>query len=405
MNHVQIIATLEQPAALGRVAQADNRQPTYDHVPGSVLRGACAAAWLRDRAPDAKFEAIFEGEGTFGPLHCPESLPMPLSIWRHKHPTKCTKTSDYAIDAKGVTQCPGCSLPLEQSKGAPLGVVATVHRLRSALDINGVALEQQLFEVSTLSRGTQWRGWVTGPAVNAFRQQDGSPVTSLRLGGGRSTHGLATITVDQNAVPDGAETVGNDVVLRLASPGIFVDEFGFPADRPSIPDLCGLLGLKKEQIRLLDEDVWVRWIEVGGWHAASGLPKPRERAVAPGSTFRIRCDAAPDPASLVTVMATGIGLRRREGFGALYRMPDNTPLVSVAAWKKEAYEIRGQKWDVLLPQLRNRARFWPPDPAADEALRTGHPELDDRQSRALDLLLSITDHAVYLDVLRELEKG
>jgi CRISPR-associated protein Csx10 len=408
---VLVTATLEQPAALGRGAQADNRQLTFDHVPGSVLRGAYAAAWIRRHGPiadDQDFADIFEGVGAFGPLHCPQSLPLPLSIWRHKYPTQCTKKRWDRAFGENATECPECGIKLEQSKGTPMGAAALSRRLRSALDSEGTTIDQQLFEVSTLTAGTRLSGWVSGPAVRALRHGD-QVVPRLKLGGGRSTHGGAIITIDPDATPDPVEVRGNGVILRLAAPGVFVDDFGLPSDQPGkteLGELGALLGCdKKDKEKVKITGKWTRWTEIGGWHLASGLPKPRERAVAAGSTYLVTCPAPPDPAGLAGLLTQGVGLRRREGFGALYRLPSDLPRSTAKEWLSVTVGLRGYpEWDTLRVKLRDRTRFWPPSPMTDHELRARSADLEAHQWEAFESLLSITDPTLYLEVLDLLER-
>jgi hypothetical protein len=60
---------------------------------------------------------------------------------------------------------------------------------------------------------------------------------------------------------------------------------------------------------------------VGGWHVASGLPKPAELAVAAGSAFIIRTERAVANADIQRLASRGVGLRRHEGFGDLAGPP------------------------------------------------------------------------------------
>jgi CRISPR-associated protein Csx10 len=105
-------------------------------------------------------------------------------------------------------------------------------------------------------------------------------VDRLRIGGKRSTSGtvaVTTRTVSHPPLPSLHEN-GHVVVVYLAGPGVFVDAMGRPLDRPTDDELSGLLG-----VSAVVEGMWVRRIRVGGWHLASGLPKPMELAVQQGS--------------------------------------------------------------------------------------------------------------------------
>lgn len=351
-----------------------------------MLRGALAAAWLRTPgAPgpdDPTFCEVFEGDGSFGPLHSLDSPPPPLSAWVHKSAESCRRRWwDEVYDGPppdGV--CPDCRGNLERAKGQPIGQVPTVTRTRVALDLDGVAIDGNLFRRSALTAGTVLRGWVSGPAVDALTP-GGRPITTVRFGGERSVRGLAQITVSEGEPLPVAETVGNDIILRLAGPGIFVDRFGLPTNQPGKAELKAVLGVKIDEVT----PCATRWAEVGGWHMASGLPKPRERAAAPGSTYRIRCAEPPPKEQLSELMVRGIGMRRREGFGALGPRPrdwrsEAAPIVSWAKWEKAAPLFSARV--VALGEGRADARL---DKAPND------PTLTSRQRDALTVLLSITD--------------
>ncbi|MBF6189451.1 type III-B CRISPR module-associated Cmr3 family protein [Nocardia farcinica] len=324
MTHRRALVTaiLDQPAALGTGSRGDFRTDTHDHIPGSVLRGACAAAWIRAHgkpaANDPRFAEIFEGNGVFGPLHAQETLPLPLSTRVHKYRPEpgCRQVWwDRAYDATDET-CADCGQELRDSKGEPTGEVARVTRVHAALDEYGVAEDEKLFETVALAAGTRLSGWVSGDAVAALYHER-SPLTRLKLGGGRSTRGAARITIDPAARPEPLEIrADGHLILRSAAPAVFFDDYGFPTDRPSPAHLSALLGCPAEVV-----EHWTRWTEIGGWHAASGLPKPVERAVAAGSTYLVALSATPASERLDMLRTNGIGARRREGFGALYVFP------------------------------------------------------------------------------------
>jgi CRISPR-associated protein Csx10 len=320
-EHVRITVTLTQPVAAGRNVRADSRQDTHNHIPGSVLRGALAAAWIHRRGQEVtqlpEFLETFEGAGSFGPLHSEASLPVPLSVKRHKYAASenCRSEWDAAYDEHATT-CDECEDPLVFSKGQARGRVPLETRTTTALTAEGVARDGHLFTQSMLKEQARLSGWLHGPATRALFCGD-EPIHTLSFGSRRSLRGSVTLAVDTTAEPDPVECVGQDVILRLAAPAAFCDDFGFPADQPDLRELSDVLGVEALEV----VGAWTRWDEVGGWHAASGLPKPVERAVAAGSTYRIRCAEAPSPESRRTLAARGIGLRRREGFGALYVAP------------------------------------------------------------------------------------
>ena len=98
---------------------------------------------------------------------------------------------------------------------------------------------------------------------------------------------------------------------------------------------------------------WVRTEVVGGWHAASGLPKPADAALVAGSVFVLRPSGAVDAATLAGLVSNGLGLRRVEGFGVVD--------VNPAPWRFPAPVVGPQ--DVSVPRFtfsgpRRGTRQW-----------------------------------------------
>ncbi|MEV0359414.1 type III-B CRISPR module-associated Cmr3 family protein [Nocardia sp. NPDC050697] len=453
MTHPRVLvrATLTQATSPGAGSRGSYRNDIHDHIPGAVLRGACAAAWIRRHGPpaadDTRFLDIFEGTGTFGPLEAETTVRVPLSVRLHKYAPgpHCQRWWDQAR-GQTATSCPECGQDLTDSKGQRTLAVPRVARIHAALDPDGVALDEKLFETTGLAPGLTLSGWVSGPAVAALYHQ-GAPLSRLKLGGGRSTGGTATLTLDPDARPDPLETHDDTVILRLAAPGVFFDDFGFPAEQPSSTQLREAFGCAAEIT-----GAWTRWSRIGGWHAASGLPKPTERAVAAGSTYTVRLLGTPDPGALERLRTTGIGARRREGFGALYTTPtptvpasDTTPTATVppsdttAATRGDsapapergpasldpagpvpaepqapgslvddtarARPITGfPGWPKIAGHLHARADRWPPDTAADARLLTAISKAaSTAQTQALAALLAHRDRDHYLTVLDRIE--
>lgn len=405
----RVTVTLQEPVSVTRQVRSDFRQDTHDHIPGSVWRGALAARWIQHHhepaTTNSEFAEIFEGEGSFGPLYAHAGLPVPLSVARHKYdPTAQCKQLwwDRALDETTV-QCPEreCGQSLEESKGQPQQEPEQHARTRVALDEHGVAEDGNLFTQNTLARTTELTGWLHGPAVRALHL-DGEPITSVLLGAGRSVRGKASVRIHTEVTPEPVEQHGNVVLLRLASPGVFVDEFGLPSAVPDRAELADVLGVEVAEI----ENHWTRWTEVGGWHAASGLPKPTERAVERGSTYRVRCAEPASEHARRTLLSRGIGLRRREGFGALYTLPERP--WGRAAWIGQFAPLVGlQKLPKILPLLKNRTDHLGNGTLDDSRYRLAldPAETGERIATAFGKLLSITDRAFYRDVLDYLESS
>ncbi|MGJ7908499.1 type III-B CRISPR module-associated Cmr3 family protein [Actinopolyspora sp. H202] len=400
-EHARVTVLLDETVATGKNAQSDHRQDTHEHIPGSVLRGAIAADWIRRSGQSVtttpEFTSIFEGRGSFGPLHTPASLPIPLSVRVHKYePTrKCHQLWwDEAFD-DDAERCPHCEGPLERSKGQARGGIPTTTRTTAALTADGEAEDSALFSQRALSQGLRLHGWLHGEAVRALNP-DGTPITSLLLGSRRSVRGKASVEVDHAVSPGPVETTGNDVVLRLAAPAVFVDDFGLPSTTPDLSELSEALGVEASEVR----GSWTRWDETGGWHAASGLPKPTERCVAAGSTYRVRCAEPPAEEALRTLMARGVGLRRREGFGALFR---TEPPLGFAAWTSVAASLR--QLPGLIPKLRERLDPLRRGTVDDESYYRASHKMPPDVGEALRTILGITDADFYEQLLDYMEHG
>ncbi|MBA2324542.1 MAG: hypothetical protein H0V92_11210 [Pseudonocardiales bacterium] len=330
-----LTAMLRQPAALGTGVRKAGVQASFDYITGSVLRGAFAARWIAAHQPPlidnprrAEFERLFEGGVVFGPLLPPDAVPMPRSCWTHKYPPRadCPLWFDEAVGQVIAPphRCPVCDQPLRRGAGelrtvrdgALVDPVATVEDTHVAIDQHDRAQTGDLFTRRRIAKAQVFQGWLSGPADDLEAVCALGP--TVWLGGRRSTSGQAAVTHEPRRPTPGPERLGDStVILRLASPGLFVDEFAAPSSEPSSPELEAVLGKGAAITRR-----WVRWTQVAGWHAAGGLPKPAEAAVAPGATYLVQCNQRPTDEMLAALGARGLGLRRIEGYGSLCAGPD-----------------------------------------------------------------------------------
>ncbi|MBB5922116.1 CRISPR-associated protein Csx10 [Actinoalloteichus hoggarensis] len=318
---LEITLTARQPLALGVGESAGNLIRTHRHVPGSVLRGALASAWITehgepatDRGLRRRFLDTFERRVRFSPLFAAGSSVVPLSVLRcaYRGEPACTQVFVDAASGDERTDCPHCAGPLQRGRGQvefPEDAEPIQHTTRVALTEQGTARDGALFTREALHHRDasgaprRFHGLVLGddPWLAESRP--------LLLGGGRSTSGL----VDYQAVPGVAvppAATGRRLILRLVSPGVLVDAAGRPDDQP---DLALLRELLRVDVRI--EQHWVRRERLTGWHSAVDLPKSEEHAVTAGSTYVLDLADDPDPADLSRLTEHGIGLRRAEGLG------------------------------------------------------------------------------------------
>lgn len=324
--------TLRQAAQLGDRPRDDFVLATLRHLPGAAVRGAFAAAWIAANGePDGPgrdaFVTLFEGGVRFGTLIRPGSEADSLAVVRHKYePKGCCRVIDYdrAVGQDPGPECLDCHSPLEPVRPGlfpdslfPDGGTqqpAVRRRTSVAIGAAGVARRGQLFTRETLRHGQDFTGTLIAadPASLAALRE----IRQVRVGGRRTTHGLADAAITDAPAPGPQVVDDTTLVIRLRSPGIFTDEFGRPRPEPGAAELTRVLGVPARVERR-----WARWHEVGGWHIASGLPKPAELAVAAGSTYQIHTERSVDPAALQRFARRGVGLRRHEGFGDLAGPP------------------------------------------------------------------------------------
>ncbi|MEW1657945.1 type III-B CRISPR module-associated Cmr3 family protein [Streptomyces sp. NPDC093707] len=336
---LEIQVTAHQSLALGVRPVGTAPVPTHLNIPGSVLRGALAAVWIAQyglptKVPSDKrreFIALFESDVSYGPLFATGSQVVPLSVLRCKYRT-CAAVVDEAFnDAEGAPTCAcGPLVPgrgeVEFTKSAARGLVTQSTHLQID-DARGVAEENLLFTRRALTHRDAndaertFHGRITPGSElpdSAARWLAGA--RRLRLGARRGTSGAVTYTPRPAVVAPPA--TGLRIALRLTAPAILTDPSGLLldlADRQAVrsaldDELAPQLGGARVTAV---ERVWARRERVGGWHAASRLPKPVELAVSAGSVLLLTFDRPPAPDRLLALTGRGIGLRRNEGFGAL----------------------------------------------------------------------------------------
>ncbi len=387
----ELVLTLRQPAQIGDRARDDFVLSTLEHVPGTVVRGAFAASWLASKgvsAPGspqrAEFLRLFEGGVRFGPLLRPGTEFVPLSVVTHKYrPLEtCAEVEyDQAVTGEAPLRCPDCESPLDQVKALRGDRPPVRRRTSVSIGESGVARRGVLFTRETLEAGQEFRGALvaTCPALLSVLAGLGP----IRVGGRRTTHGLADVSIrDEPGGPPRplAESLDDTtLVVRLRSPGIFTDPQGRPSRDPEPAELTEVLGTPARVVRR-----WTRWQQAGGWHVASGLPKPAELAVVAGSTYVISAERAVADAALNELGRRGLGLRRHEGFGDLARPPVLQP------GRRDREHEAGRRralMDEVAPLRGVQVRFpqlWPPLLAAMAAHANGDPAATGRLRRLAD---------------------
>lgn len=407
----ELVLRLRQPAQIGDRAREDFVLGTMEHIPGSVVRGAFAAAWLARNGVSmpgtpgrSEFLALFEGPVRFGPLLRNGTEFLPLSVVTHKYPAEdtCAEVEyDRALTGPAPLRCPYCGSPLEQAKTLRGDRPPVRRRTSVSVGEGGVARRGVLFTRETLRAGQEFRGTLTAdnPALLAILAGLGP----VRVGGRRTTHGLADVAIrDGGPLPTAQRRDDGLLVIRLRSPGIFTDSCGRPSRAPDPAELTEVLGTPARVAH-----AWTRWQQAGGWHVASGLPKPTELAVTPGSTYLISAERAVPDGALNELARRGLGLRRHEGFGDLAPPPVLTPGRRAADAERRRLQdlmtavapLNGvpvrfpRQWQPLLAAMTGHAGG---DQAATDRLRgvaDGHPDAGVRDALHRFLTFSPRDAA------------
>lgn len=270
---IEVTVTPSETVSMGRGPTRGSWVPTHTHIPGTVLRGALARAWLIEHgrtepgSPQRdKFCALFERGVRFGPLFAPGSMVVPLSVRRCKYRSipECAQVwHDEAEQTTPPAACEHCGGPLEPGRGEVEFVVTgspVRRRTRVALDKQETAREGMLYDRDEIPADPQrsFTGRITGGGDWLHQPHE------LFIGSKLSTRGAADYLPSpgqDRPVPDKPE---RRLVLRLLSPAILVDECGRPTLEPNPAALQQALGCG---VRI--ERRWTRRERLHGWHAAS----------------------------------------------------------------------------------------------------------------------------------------
>jgi CRISPR-associated protein Csx10 len=351
----EVIVTARQGLAVGGPAEVGFDKGTLPYVPGSTVRGALAAAWIRQNGTPVaanklrdEFVELFEGDICYGPLLQDGTSVTPLTATWCKYPSTpaCGQWSaDAAVDGD-IIVCPHCGKGTENGKGEVAGA-RTRRVMRTRLDSSGRAADGNLFARHELEPGLTYRGVLSGQHPWLAEPQE------IWLGGRTTTSGLASIRIDDeppaspDPVPAGSPRPDGAVIIKLTSPAVIVDDAGRPTLDPA-SEILRVLGMKTAALHA--SRCWTRPVRVGGWHAASGLPKPVELAMSMGSVIVLHFREDPTQDQLQHLACHGIGLRRVEGFG--------TAGINPPPWQRPA-----------TPTARTAEQAGPVVPSALAALR------------------------------------
>lgn len=313
----RVTLTLKKDTTPGVGGEQGFLVSSFAHIPGAVLRGGLAARWIAEYGPPTQdnanrgdFIEIFHGDIRFGPAFADGTAAEPMSakVCKYKPNPECkTEAVDLAFEDDKYS-CGACKGPLELGKGRILNVTLR-DRTRTAIDFESqTAKDGHLFRREVIPAGTSLRGFIRGtdPWLESV---SGS---SIWLGGKRTVAGKSLFELVKEepvSVPSGSV-----LVIRFTSPAILVDRAALPITNVTEAAVAFVLGVDPSTISSVCG--WTRMTWVGGWHIASGLPKPQDVALAAGSTLRIELASSIPEATLKRLFQRGLGVRTEEGYGS-----------------------------------------------------------------------------------------
>jgi CRISPR-associated protein Csx10 len=344
------------------------------YIPGTVLRGALAQAYLEEggRPDDPAFQRVFVSEKVRfldhrlnGAEHWPASV-MCCADHGDSHRLVDLLLLAGRNASLAAAQCPDCRAKLGRVQGfwqwagdqganaISMLRVDTRRVAHSAIDLRTLATaREQFYSSRVICPGQQFAGSIRSESVAddglqevlaKIRKRDGH----IHLGRGRTRgQGLARFTASQGSgsseeeLKDRLGRMNQSMrceksivfTVTLQSATLLYDEWLLARDLEAA-DLSPELAGRQPVARFASTQV------VAGWHAAAGLPKSEVTALSPGSCylFRLALDGREPEAELdrlarllAEVENKGVGERLSEGFGEVVICSD----AHTALWAAE----------------------------------------------------------------------
>lgn len=401
MKAIPYQITLREPLLATRIAGDPNSAVSYPYIPGSMVRGAVAVAYARQRgvevldpADEDSRRLIFDHRVRYlnaYPVDAQQRrmLPTPRSLFQVKGEEK--ELFDFALEipSKQAQFVPAArdSQPFCWIEDNDIFFVSperriNVHTARDRRKGRATENSGAVFQYDALEEGQTFAGWVL-----VDNDQDVNLIEALlpqiqRLGGSsNSGYGRVLVEIPKHPhepwreipLPSPSIQAGQPFIVTLLSDTLLRDPATGQYTWNICPALQTLLGVELE---LCDGDeqrsVW-RLEEVGGFNRVWGLPLPQAQAVVAGSVFILRTKSPIDQSRIIAAEWQGIGERRAEGFG---RIAFN--------WQTEAKlqfikPLTSPSQTDKLPDLDGIAK----DMAEQIAQRLVHRELDRRLLKAI----------------------
>lgn len=331
--HIELLDDL----VVSRRSATQGEHGSRDRVPGSALRGWCAAH-LYTELGEAAWPVFHAGgvrwlDGLPADRTGHRSTPVPLS-WHNDKADATSSPHDgnhWKPDAVFNLAAGSVERPGFQPKGLREGFVGEggqwlqVQRRRrtmTAIARDGQVAEGQLFSYESLAAGQRF--------VAALEVDDGVADEAvvqrllellhgrMRLGRSRSAqYGRVQSQVEEAAptLPPRSEVVGDTLHLLLVSDACLRDDHGRPTLAPDAVTLRLPEGVAIDTSRC-----YLRSRRHGGWNAWRGGPEMERQVLTAGGVITLRATAGFD-AALLARLARGIGTERAAGLGEVLLHP------------------------------------------------------------------------------------
>jgi len=354
MKIIPYRVTLLEPLLATRIAGDPNSGVSYPYVPGSLVRGAAVAAYMREKAIatlDAGAEEVrrlfFDGRTRYLNAYPVDArgvrtLPTPRSLFHVKG--EDSSIYDFALETIAEVDDEKAQFVAAAKESQPFCWMEDSHIFFIAPErrinvhtqrdrVKGRATDESgaVFQYDALEEGQTFAGWVLIDE-DADVELASSLLRRIYRLGGSSNSGYGRVAVEVGKLQDveGWREIsrritpidnGETFVVTLLSDTLVRDPNTGQYTWNLQPALQRLLGVEIERVQAAageeeQRSVW-RLEEVGGFNRTWGLPLPQAQAIAGGSAFVFRARANIPPETISGAEWRGIGERRSEGFGRL----------------------------------------------------------------------------------------
>jgi CRISPR-associated protein Csx10 len=354
MKIIPYRVTLLEPLLATRIAGDPNSGVSYPYVPGSLVRGAAVAAYMREKAIAALDAGAEDVRRLFfdGRTRCLNAypvdargirtLPTPRSLFHVKGEE--SSIYDFAIETISEVDDEKVQFVAAARESQPFCWIEDNHIFFVAPErrinvhtqrdrVKGRATDESgaVFQYDALEEGQTFAGWVLIDE-DADVELASSLLRRIYRLGGSSNSGYGRVAVEAGEPQDveGWREIsrritpidnGETFVVTLLSDTLIRDANTGQYTWNLQPALQRLLGVEIELVQgdggeEEQRSVW-RLEEVGGFNRTWGLPLPQAQAIAGGSAFVFRARANIPPETISGAEWRGIGERRSEGFGRL----------------------------------------------------------------------------------------